>query len=326
MSARRMLAVASAGLLWAATAGTVQSQSYPVRPIRVVVPATAGGLTDLLARTLGQRMSTSLGQPVVIENRPGGGQMIGAEAVARAAPDGYTLLVSDSSTFVINPHLYRKVPYDAIRDFTPLAMIGSNSPVIAVNATVPVRTLSELVAFSRARPEDMRYGSMGNGSYPHIALEQFKRLTGASILHVPYKGAAPAVADLVAGHITMMLGNITTFDALAGEGKLRLVATATPRRLASHPELPTASESGLPGFEVSAWWGLLGPAALPTDVIRKLNSAANQVLALPDFRKSFLMANGMEPMLMSPEEFARFLQADLRQWEPMVRQSGATVD
>ncbi len=326
MSARRMLAVVGAGLLLAATAGTVQSQGYPVRPIRVVVPATAGGLTDLLARTLGQRMSSSLGQPIVIENRPGGGQMIGAEAVARAAPDGYTLLVSDSSTFVINPHLYRKVPYDAVRDFTPLAMIGSNSPVIAVNATVPVRTLSELVAFSRARPEDMRYGSMGNGSYPHIALEQFKRLTGASILHVPYKGAAPAVADLVAGHITMMLGNITTFDALAGEGKLRLVATATPRRLASHPELPTASESGLPGFEVSAWWGLLGPAALPADVIRKLNSAANQVLALPDFRKSFLMANGMEPMLMSPEEFARFLQADLRQWEPMVRQSGATVD
>ena len=326
MSARRMLAVASAGVLLFATAGTALSQSYPVRPIRVVVPATAGGLTDLLARTLGQRMSSLLGQPIVIENRPGGGQMIGAEAVARAAPDGYTLLVSDSSTFVINPHLYRKVPYDAVRDFTPLAMIGSNSPVIAVNATVPVRTLSELVAFSRSHPDDMRYGSMGNGSYPHIALEQFKRLTGASILHGPYKGAAPAVADLVAGHITMMLGNITTFDALAGEGKLRLVATATPRRLASHPELPTASEAGLPGFEVSAWWGLLGPAALSAEVVRKLNAAANQVLALPDFRKTFLMANGMEPMLMSPEEFARFLQADLRQWEPMVRQSGATVD
>jgi tripartite-type tricarboxylate transporter receptor subunit TctC len=331
-------ALASAGALaaslvfalaFALTPELAAAQAWPARPIRIVVPSPAGGLTDLLARTLGQRMTPALGQPIVIENRAGGGQMIGAEAVARAAPDGYTLLVSDSSTFVINPHLYRKVPYDPVRDFKPLAMIGSNSPVIAVNAQLPVRTLAELVNWSRSHPDELRYGSMGNGSYAHIAMEQFKRVTGASVLHVPYKGAAPAVADLTAGHITTMLGNITTFDALASEGKLRLIASVTRKRLPTHADLPTADESGLPGlagFEVSAWWGLLGPAGLPAEIIRRVNEVANQVLGQAEFRQGFLASNGMVPALMSPEAFARTLQADLRQWEKMVRDSGATVD
>jgi tripartite-type tricarboxylate transporter receptor subunit TctC len=307
-------------------ASMAQAQNaFPQKPVRIIVPAAPGGTTDLLARAVASKLTTKWGQPVLVDNRPGAGQIIGAEAVAKAAPDGYTLLVSDSSTFVINPHLYGKLPYQTLRDFTPITTIANASPVIAVAANVDARNLKEFLALAKTKPGALSYGSMGTGSYAHIASEQISRIGGVKILHVPYKGFSPVVQDLAAGTISMALGNVSGFDSYHKAGRLRIIATATPQRLQQYPDIPTAAESGLPNFEASTWFGVVGPARMEPTTIAKINGDILDVVHSPDFQ-TILTANGLEMRTQSPDQFGELIKADLARWKPLVAASGATLD
>lgn len=300
--------------------------SFPNKPVRLIVPAAAGGTTDLLARALGQRLSVVWGQPVIVDNRPGANQIIGADAVAKAAPDGYTLLVSDVSTFAINPHLYRKLPYDSLRDFTPITTIGTASPVIAVASNVEAKNLRELILLAKSRPDALSYGSMGAGSYAHIATEEMKMMGGMNIQHIPYKGASPAIADLVAGNISMMLVNASGLIQQQKAGKVRIIAAATPKRLAQFPDLPTASESGMPGFSANTWFGVVGPAKMDKAVLAKLNKDIVKIVQSADYREGALIPNTVEPMTQSPVQFRELIKSDLERWKGLVAASGAKLD
>jgi len=311
-------------LALAATAAT--AQSYPAKPVKLIVPSPPGGITDLLAREFGQRLSTDWGQPVLVENRPGAAQIIGTEAVAKAAADGYTLLVADGSVLAINPHLYSKLPFDALRDLSPVAVLCQISPVIAVNAALPVNNVQELIALAKARPGSLSYGSFGSGSYAHISMEQFKKLAGVNILHVPYKGSTPAMTDLLSGQIGVILVNLSVVEPHEKAGKVRILAAATPKRLALRPELPTVAEAALPGFETGTWFGLLGPAHLPKDIVGKIHAEVAKVVADPEFRQQNLVKFGLEPVALTPEQLGQMMKADLERWGRLVKETGAKID
>jgi tripartite-type tricarboxylate transporter receptor subunit TctC len=278
-----------------------------------------------VARLVGQRLAEQWGQPVVIENRPGAGQAIGAEAVAKAPADGYTLFASSDSTFVANPHLYSKLPYDALRDFTPIVVLCRISPVMAVHPSLPARNVRELIALAKARPGALSYGSFGSGTYAHLSMEEFKQRTGTDIVHVPYKGSAPAVSDLVAGQISVLLSGLGSVGPYEKAGRLRIIAAATPRRLAALPSLPTVAESGVPGWETGAWFGLFGPASLPREITAKIHADANRAVDLPETKASYLRLT-LEPVRMSPEEMAQYIRTELERWGRLIRATGARVD
>lgn len=304
----------------------VSAQSYPSKPVKLIVPAAPGGVTDLLARTVGQKLTETWGQAVIVDNRPGAGQVIGAEAVAKAAGDGYTLIVSDASTFVINPFLYRKLPYDSLRDFTPVVMLSQASPVLAVGASVPVSSLQELIALAKAKPGSLSYGSMGSGIYNHISMEQLKQLAGVDIVHVPYKGSTPALTALLSGQIAVFLVNLSVVEPHAKAGKLKILAAATAKRLAMRPDLPTISESGFPGFESGTWFGILGPANLPRDVVGKIHADVTRIVNAHEFHEQNIARLGLQGVAMSPDQFAQAIKADLDHWGKLVKASGARAD
>jgi tripartite-type tricarboxylate transporter receptor subunit TctC len=311
-------------LALAATASA--AQSYPARSVKLIVPSPPGGITDLLAREFGQRLSGDWGQPVLVENRPGAAQIIGTEAVAKSPADGYTLLVADGSVLAINPHLYSKLPFDALRDLSPVAVLCQISPVIAVSAALPVTSVRELIALAKAKPGSLSYGSFGSGTYAHISMEQFKKLADVSMLHVPYKGSAPAMTDLLSGQIGVILVNISVVEPYEKAGKVRILAAATPKRLALRPDLPTIAEAALPGFETGTWFGLLGPAHLPKDIVGKIHAEVAKVLADPEFRQQNLVKFGLEPVAMTPEQLGQTMEADLERWGRLVKESGAKID
>lgn len=304
----------------------VAAQGYPSKPVKMIVPAAPGGVTDILARTVGQRLSDVWGQPVIVENRPGAGQIIGAEVVAKSPGDGYTLIVSDASTFVINPFLYSKLPYDALKDFTPVVVLSQASPVLAVGASVPVSSLQELIALAKAKPGSLSYGSMGSGTYNHISMEQLKQLAGVDIVHVPYKGSTPALTDLLSGQIAVFLVNLSVVEPHAKTGKLKILAAATAKRLALRPDLPTVSEAGFPGFESGTWFGILGPANLPRDIVAKIHADVTRILSAPEFREQNITKLGLETVAISPEQFAQLIRTDLEHWGKLVRATGAKAD
>jgi len=304
----------------------VAAQGYPSKPVKMIVPASPGGVTDILARTVGQRLSEAWGQPVVVENRPGAGQIIGAEAVAKSPGDGYTLIVSDASTFVINPFLYSKLPYDPLKDFTPVVVLSQASPVLAVGASVPVSSLQELIALAKAKPGSLSYGSMGSGVYNHISMEQLKQLAGVDIVHVPYKGSTPALTDLLSGQIAVFMVNLSVVEPHAKSGKLKIIAAATAKRLALRPDLPTVSESGFPGFESGTWFGILGPANLPRDIVAKIHADVTRIVSAPEFREQNLTKMGLETVAISPDQFAQLIRTDLERWGKLVRATGAKAD
>ena len=324
MIARRFLPAAALALAFAVL--PAHAQDFPGRPVKIVVPAAPGGLTDQLARVLAQRLSDTWAQPVIVENRAGANQIIGAEAVARAQPDGYTLFVSDSSTFVINPHLYKKLPYDGLRDFTPITILGSASPVIAVHPSVAAHTMQELVALSKSQPGALKYGSMGSGSYVHVSMEDLKRRSSADLLHVPYKGAAPATADVLSGQIQVVMGSVSLYKQHAAAGKLRIIAAATPQRLAAFPELRTVAESGVPGWQASTWFGLVGPARMDDKVRDRIYGDVAKILAAADFRAQVLSANDVEAVQVTPTAFAERMRSESEMWKALVQQSGASLD
>lgn len=300
------------------------AQAYPAKAIRIVVPLAAGGPGDLLARGIGQKLSDTMGQPVVIDNRPGANTNVGSEAVAKAAPDGYTLLAT-ASTLTINPSLYSNLTYDPIRDFAPITPIATTPLVLVVHPSLSVRSVKELIALAKAKPTQILYGSPGNGSTPHLAAELFNTMAGVKLMHVPYKGVTGAFSDLLGGQISLMFPGAPIALPQVKAGKLRAVGTTGAKRTPAAPELPTIAEAGLPGYEVSVWYGVLAPAGTPLAVINRLNTEIVRIVQLPDITERWA-ALGAEPSHSAPEQFAAFLKRDLGKWAKVVRDSGAKID
>jgi len=323
MFERKSLCAFVAFVLFAS--GIALGQGYPSKQVRMVVPNPPGGITDVIARLVGQRLGEAWGQPVIVENRVGGGQMIGAGTVARSAPDGYTFLVADGAVLVANPHLYAKTPYDSLNDFTPITILCQISPVLSVAASLPVSTVQELIALAKSKPGALSYGSFGNGTYAHLSMEEFKRLTGIDMVHVPYNGAAPAINDLLAGRIAVMFSSLTSVQAHAKAGKLKIIAAATAKRLALRPDLPTISESGLPGFVTGAWFGMFGPGKLPREVIDKTYVDVTRIINSPEAQQLYTKL-ALERVAMNPGEFSRYLRSEFDRWGDLIKASGVKVD
>ncbi len=297
---------------------------YPVRPVRLVVAYPPGGPVDIVARTLAQAMSGPLGQPVIVDNRAGASGIIGTEHVARAAPDGYTLLLT-STPLTIQESLYKKLPYSALRDFTYLAAAGSGAQVLVVHESVPAQNLRELIALARARPGTINFASPGAGGANHLAAEMFKTTAGIEATHVPYKGFAPAEADLLGGRITFMFSSLPAAMQHVRSGRLRAIGVTSLQRTRAAPDIPTLAEAGLPGFEVSSWYGVVGPAGLPQDVVVKVNAAVNVALESAQMKER-LAALGVEAATSTPDQYADFIRRDITKWAKVVKDSGATAD
>ena len=302
------------------------AQGFPSKPVKLVNSSPAGGAVDALGRAFAQRLSDLWGHPVVVENRTGAAQMIGAEVVAKSPGDGYTYLITEASAIIINPSLYAKVPYDSMRDFTPVAILGRLSPVLAVSTAIPAANVQELVALAKARPGTLSYASFGSGSYSHISMEHFRQLTGTDLVHVPYKGSPPAMVDLISGRVQLMLGTISIFEQHEKAGKVRIIAAAGATRLPMRPDLPTISESGLAGFETGSWFGLFGPAGVPQDVVAKVHGDVMRIAANPEFRDQYLTRPGLEPVSYTPDQFRQYVRTELERWSRMVKSTGARVD
>lgn len=309
-----------------AAALSARAQTYPSHAVKVVVPTSPGGATDAFARAISARLSAAWGQAVIVENRAGANQILGADFVSKSAPDGYTLLVSDASSFVINPHLYRNLPYDGVNGFTPITVLVRFPWVIAVHTSVPANTFQELVAYAKANPGKLSYGSFGLGSSAHISVDYLKNLLSIDIVHVPYKGAGPAVTDLLSGRIQMMMVTPLLVEPHARSGKLRLVAAATAQRIPGLPDLPTVAESGVPGYEAGTWFALVGPAGMPREVVAKVYADTARILADPAFREQYVTRQWFEAVGNTPEQFAEYLKAEYARWERLIRLSRVSVE
>jgi tripartite-type tricarboxylate transporter receptor subunit TctC len=301
------------------------ADAYPTKPIRLVVPFTPGGSTDILARLVGQRLYETLGQQVIIDNRPGAGGTIGMEMTAKAAPDGYTMVMGHIGTLAVNPTLYTKLSYDPVKDFQPVTLLAKIPNMMAVNPSVPVKTVKELLALAKAKPGGLNYGSGGNGSAAHLATEYFKLMAKVDIVHIPYRGTAPAVTDLIAGQITMMITGVPPLIQHVKGGKLRGVAVATAQRLTLLPDLPTIAEAGVPGYEATQWYGILMPAKTPPAIVTRLHDEIAKGLQRPEVRER-LAADAAQPVGNKPEEFGEFIKSEIARWAPVVKASGARPD
>jgi tripartite-type tricarboxylate transporter receptor subunit TctC len=316
-----MRSVGLSGVLIAACAASdLHAQSFPSKPIRVIVPSVAGGGTDITARTIAPKMSELLGQPVVVENRAGAAMIIGSEAVARAAPDGHTLLMG-ISTMTINPFVYKKLPYDTVRDFAPLSQIVSLPNVLVVHPSLPSKTVKEFVALAKARPDTLNYASAGVGSSLHLSMELLMLMTGMRLEHVPYKGSAPAVFDLLAGQVVALTGTMLTVIPYVRNGRLRALGVTSLKRSSVMPDVPTIAEAGVPGYESVQWYGLLAPGGTPREIIAKIHDAASRATQEPAARKRFL-DDGAEPLAGTPEQFAAVIRDDMAMWEKVVKAAG----
>jgi len=304
----------------------VQAQSYPAKPVRLIVPYPAGGATDFFARLVFTKMSESLGQQVVVENRPGAGTAIGASEVARSAPDGYTLLIGDAGTYAFNPTLYKKLSYDPVKDFAPVSLTGRFALILAVNpSTMQAKSVAEFVDAAKRQPGKIDYGAPGPGSPIHLAMEFFKQRAGIVMTPIPYKGGADALSDLIGGRIPALFPDIATALPQIRAGKIRALAVASGKRVAALPDLPTVGESGYPGFEAWAWQGFVAPAGTPRPVLMKLNSEFAKVMADP-LIKQRLSESGFEPQTSTPEEFAAYMKSEIAKWAKVIRDSNVSLD
>lgn len=300
------------------------AQSFPTKPIRVVVPFPPGGGTDIVARAVSPKMSEVLGQPVIIENRAGAGGNIGTDVVAKSAPDGYTLLVASAST-AINTTLMKNITWDFKRDFAPVALLVLNQHLLAAHPSVPANSVQELIALAKAKPGQVTFASYGNGSSAHLTGELFKMMAGIDLLHVPYKGAAPAVNDLVGGQVNVMFADVAALLPHVNSGKLKALAIASAKRFEGLPDVPTVAESGVPGFEAGGFLGLVAPAGTPRDVVARLNEAANQALAVPEVHAR-LIALASIPMAGTPEQFGQRIGVEIDKWARVIREAHVTVN
>jgi tripartite-type tricarboxylate transporter receptor subunit TctC len=300
------------------------AQTYPTRQVRIVVPFPPGGTSDILARTIGARLSAPLGQPVVIENRPGAGGNIAADHVAKSAPDGYTLIMGTSS-LAISQSLYKKLTYDLVQDFAPITQAVNYTNLLVVHPSAGVKSVDELLKLARAKPGSLSYGTAGNGTPPHMTGELFKAYTSVNIVHIPYKGGAPAIADLIAGQIPMMFDNVPPLLPHVRAGKIQALAVTSLARIAVLPEVPTLHELGLKDFDAVGWNGLLAPAGTPRDIVARLNTEVVRVLRIPEVRDQ-LTSQGADIVGNSPEQFAAWIRAEVRKWAEVVKVSGAKID
>ncbi len=307
-------------VLLAAAAPAAAQTDYPTRTVRIVVPAAPGGGTDIVARVLVVHFSKALGQPFFVENKPGAGNTIGIEAVARSAPDGYTLLMVPA-TLALNSVLYKKVPYDPVRDFAPITLAATAPLVLIVNPSVPARALAEFIALAKRQPGKMSYGTAGIGTTPHLCMELLKSMAGIDLVHIPYKGTAPAAADVVSGHVAAMFAAALTARPLIDSGRVRALAVSGPQRVEALPGVPPVAEAGVPGYAALNWYGLLAPAGTPQPIIARLNAEALRALR-SDEMKERLAADGAEPQGSTPEELAALIRSELEKWARITRAAG----
>ena len=301
------------------------AQSYPSKPIHLVVPFAPGGITDILARALGQRLTDAMGQQVVVENKPGANSQIGAEYVAKAAPDGHTLLVSADTTFVMNPHLYSKLSYNPIKDFVPVSGLGISPQALVVHPSVPVKTMAELIAHAKNKPSELNYGTFGPGSSGHLNIELLQTLTGAKFTAVHYKGAAPAITDLLGGHIQMMIVSIGLVQKHFEPGTLKVIGFGSTARLPQFPDVPTIAET-LPGYEAGSWYGLAAPKGTPRDIVDKLSAETQKAFGDPAFRDKFLAPAMTFSIASSPDKFGERIRADLDKWRKVIADAKVKVE
>ena len=320
---KRRALLALSGLVLALGLGS--TWAYPTKPIRVVMGFPAGGPLDQHARLLTDRLQAQLGQPILIDYKAGAGGTVGAQEVMRAAPDGHTLMLANTGVMVINPALYTKLPYNTLRDFVPVARTAMQPLALLINPKVPVSNLKEFVAYAKARPGQINYGSAGNGGSSHLVPEMFKSATGLFMVHIPYRGSAPAFTDLMAGQVQFMAESIPQAAQYHKQGKVRALAVTSRERNPALPDIPTVMETGIPNFEVVGFYGFLAPAGTPKDVVSKLSDAFKAVMNLPDIR-SRMVAQGADPAFLGADDFAKFLTAELPRWAEVVQKSGAKLD
>jgi len=325
-SMRALVAALLATIAFVATTpAAAQGAAYPTKPVRLVVPFPAGGTTDILARAVAQKLSETWGQQVIVDNRPGAGGNIGSELVAKSPPDGYTLLMGTVGTHAINPSLYAKMPYNHVKDFTPVILVAGVPNVLVVNPSLPVNSVQELIAYGKANPNKLNFASSGNGTSIHLSGELFRTMTGVQMTHVPYKGSSPALTDLIGGQVQLMFDNLPSSLQFIKAGKLRALAVTSLARSQALPDVPTLAESGLPGFEASSWFGVLAPAGTPADIVAKLNGAVAAWLASPAAKEQ-LAAQGAIPAGGSPDAFVKHIADESAKWAKVVKASGAHVD
>jgi len=319
--------IASAVVLGAGLLGgtSALAQAYPTKPVTIIVPFAAGGTTDILARIIGQALTAELGQSVVVDNRAGAGGNIGGQAAAKATPDGHTLFMGTVGTHAINASLYKKMPFDPVKDFAPLTRVANVPNLLVANPAQPYKSVKDLIAYAKANPGKVNFGSSGNGSSIHLSGELFKSLAKVDMQHVPYKGSAPAVTDLLGNQIGIMFDNMPSAIQHVRSGKLVPLAVTTAKRSPELPNVPTIAEAGVPGYEATSWFGMFAPAGTPAPVLAKLNAAIVKVLAQPDVKKK-INEQGAEVYSETPEQFAAFIQAESVKWGKVVKESGASLD
>jgi tripartite-type tricarboxylate transporter receptor subunit TctC len=301
------------------------AQTYPTKPIRLVVPFPPGGATDILARDVAQKLTEAWGQSVIVDNRPGAGGNIGSELVAKSAPDGYTLEMGTVGTHAINASLYAKMPYDHVKDFVPVILVAGVPNVLVVTPSLPANSVAELIAYAKANPGKLNFASSGNGTSIHLSGELFKVMAGVQITHIPYKGSAPALQDLLAGQVQLMFDNLPPSLPQIKAGKLRALAVTSLARAPALPDVPTLAESGLPGFEASSWFGILAPAGTPAPIVAKINAEVAKWLSTPEAKEK-LLKQGANPAGGTPEDFAKHIAAETAKWAKVVKDSGAKID
>jgi tripartite-type tricarboxylate transporter receptor subunit TctC len=301
------------------------SQSYPTKTIRVVVPFPAGGGTDIIAREVTNKMSGTLGWSFVVDNKPGSGGNLGVDSAAKAAADGYTIALGQSSNLTINPTLYGKMPYDSVKDLAPIGLVASSPMVLAVGADSPLKTLADVVAVSKAKPASLNFATSGNGTVAHLAGEVFQKSAGIKFTHVPYKGAAQASTDLIGGQVQLYMSSVPTLIGHIRSGKMRALAVTSLKRVDDIPLVPTIAESGFKGFEAVTWFGFVAPAATPKDIVAKLNIEINKALQTPEVKKK-LSDQGADVLGGTPEQFGALIKSDIARWAPVIKESGAKLD
>jgi len=315
------LAAVAAAVPWRARA----QAGWPSKPVRIVVPFAAAGTTDILARALAPELQRVFGQAFIVENKPGAGGNLGAADVAKAAPDGYSLLMGTVGTHAINVSLYPKLPFDPVKDFAPVTLLALVPNVVVVHPSVKASTLRELIALLKANPGRLNYASSGNGTSIHLSAELFKSMTGTFMTHIPYRGSAPAIADLLAGQTQVMFDNLPSAMPQIKAGKLRALAVTSSRRAAALPDVPTVAEAGVPGYEASSWFGLVAPAGTPKEIVEKTQQVIAAAWSRPDVRDK-LLGQGAEPVANAPAEFAKYIDAEMAKWAKVVKASGAKID
>ena len=321
----RRAAIGAIALAAATLSLGAAAQAYPTKPITIVVPFSAGGTTDILARLVGQYLTTELGQTVVVDNKAGAGGNIGGALAAKAPADGYTLFMGTVGTHAINAALYKKMPFDHVKDFAPLSRVANVPNLLVAHPSQPFKTVPEMIAYAKANPGKINFGSPGNGASPHLSGELFKSMAKVELTHIPYKGSAPAVSDLLGNQIAIMFDNMPSVIPHVRSGKLRAIAISTAKRSPELPDVPTIAEAGVPGYEAVSWFGLFAPAATPKPVLDKLSTALSKVLANPEVQKK-ISAQGGETVNETPAQFAAFIRSETTKWGKVVKESGATVD